>query len=52
MKIYAVAGIVSGAVLGIAASTAGLSSGDSKLPDILGLSGGLEVIHLVLKHWR
>jgi hypothetical protein len=40
-KIYAVAGIVSGAVLGIAASTAGLSSGDSKLPDILGLAGGI-----------
>ncbi len=40
-KIYAVAGIVSGAVLGIAASTAGLASGDSKVPDILGLVGGI-----------
>jgi hypothetical protein len=40
-KLYAVAGIVSGAVLGVAASTVGLSSGDSKLPDILGLVGGM-----------
>jgi len=39
-KNLAIAGIVSGAVLGIAASTIGLGNSDSKWPDILGIVGG------------
>lgn len=48
-KTYTIAGIISGAAIGVLASSIGLSDGDSKLPDILGVIGGAGGAALGLK---